>query len=325
MSWDHILQNDAGNARPLRRRITDLFTQQRANWPALRDGELALLKQLQTKQLDSNGDWIIVQVNPARRRSTHAKTDMQSIAARPCFLCPQNMPAEERGVAFEELVILPNPYPVLPLHCTIADREHRPQQLGGRIDTLLRLAAAMGPELAVFYNGPRCGASAPDHFHFQASLAAPIPVFAQLPTLAAERQRKAQTSFGRTMLILASPNADDVRADIERAVDSLRLVVRGCPDPAPGDDEPMFNLLVRVTAGRYVAVLFPRRAHRPECYFATGRDHLAVSPAVLEMAGLLVTTDPDHFGRIDAATAQSIYEQVSLEPSRFEQLVAQLM
>jgi hypothetical protein len=119
------------------------------------------------------------------------------------------------------------------------------------------------------------------------------------------------------MLILANQNAGDMRADIEQAIDALRPLVGG-------GEEPMFNLLVRYIAGRYVAMFFPRRAHRPACYFATGREQLAVSPAVLEMAGLLVTTEPDHFGRIDAATAQSIYDQVSLEPAHFAQLVAHL-
>jgi hypothetical protein len=119
------------------------------------------------------------------------------------------------------------------------------------------------------------------------------------------------------MLILASPDAEDIRERIEQAMNLLRRLMRSA-------DEPMFNLLLHFDGGRFVAILFPRRAHRPACYFATGNEHLAVSPAVLEMAGLLVTTEADHFHRIDAATAVSIYEQVGLEPSICEQLAAQL-
>ena len=325
MSWDRILQFDSANGEPLRRRIDALFAQQRATWPALCEGEAAL-QHLDTKTLTSGGDWIVVQANPARQRSTHAKTDTQSIAARPCFLCPQNMPPEERGVAFENLVILPNPYPILPLHCTIADCKHRPQQLIGSVDTLLRLAAEIGPDLAALYNGPRCGASAPDHLHFQAASAAGIPILTQLAPHAEGHCRAAHTSFGRSMLLFASPRAADVQSDIEQSMASLRRLLQ--PDDervvVQVDDEPMLNLLIHFNAGRYVAVLFPRRAHRPARYFAKGRDHLAVSPAILEMSGLLVTTDPDHFERIDAATARSIYEQVSLEPSSFERLVSQM-
>jgi hypothetical protein len=218
-------------------------------------------------------------------------------------------------VAFEDLIVLPNPFPILPLHCTIAGRDHRQQRIAGRVDTLLRLAAAVGPRLAVFYNGPRCGASAPDHFHFQAATAAPIPILSQLPAFTNGQQRIAHTSFGRSMLVLASPSAADVGADIEQTVESLRQLVGG-------QDEPMFNLIVHRAADRFVAVLFPRRAHRPACYFAEGREYIAVSPAVLEMSGLLVTTDPNHFERIDAESARSIYEQVSLELSIVERLTA---
>lgn len=316
MSWERILQNDAGATEPLLPRIEALFAQQRSTWPALREGEAAL-RYLQTRTLTSDGERIVVQVNPARRRSTQAKVDSQSIAARPCFLCPDNMPPEERGVAFEDLVILPNPFPILPKHCTIADRAHRPQQLTGRVDTLLRLAAAIGPDMAAFYNGPRCGASAPDHFHFQASSAADIPILAQLPSLANGHQRVAHSGFGRSLLVFASPNSADVQADVERTIDSLGRLENT-------NAEPMFNLLACFRAGRYVVVLFPRAAHRPACYLAKGPERIAVSPAVLEMSGILVVTDPQQFDRVDAATAEFIYKQVSIAGAEFEALVASL-
>src|SRR6476620_468632 len=159
MSWERILQIDKPDT-PLRKRIDELFAQQRATWPMLRDGEVAL-DQLEKKTLVDAGNSIIVQVNPARRRSTLANTDVKAIAARACFLCPENMPPEERGVSFEDLVLLPNPFPILPLHCTIANREHQPQQIRGRVATFLHLAHDLGPDMVALYNGPRCGASAP--------------------------------------------------------------------------------------------------------------------------------------------------------------------
>ncbi len=249
----------------------------------LRDGE-ASLGNLQRKTLTSGGDSVIVQANPARRRSTLAKTDAQSVAARRCFLCPENMPAEERGVAFEDLVVMPNPFPVLPMHCTIAAREHRPQLIAGRIDCLLRLAAAIGPDLAAFYNGPKCGASAPDHFHFQAARASEIPILAQLPAIPAGKVLTPHSSFGRNMLIARSPDVSLVQAAVERSVKSLSNI-------APAPDEPMLNLIAHHDDSGYTAILFPRRAHRPACYFATGPDQLLVSPAVLEMCGILVATE----------------------------------
>lgn len=307
MSWERILQNDQPD-EPLRQRIDDLFAQQRATWPTLREGEAALA-HLQRKTLTEGDESIVVQVNPARRRSTLANTDAKAIAARACFLCPDNMPPEERGIAFEDLVLLPNPFPILPLHCTIADREHRPQQLRGRIATFVHLAQEIGPDLAALYNGPRCGASAPDHFHLQAANAVDIPILAQLSTISSSRPVAPHSSFGRNMLVIRNTNAANVAADIERSIDALQKIEQVI-------DEPMFNLIAHFAAGRYTIVFFPRAAHRPACYFATGPDQLLVSPAVLEMSGILVTTEPDHFARIDASTARAIYEDVSINAAQ---------
>jgi hypothetical protein len=315
MSWERILQNDSPG-KPLRQRIDELFVQQRETWPTLRDGEAALA-HLERKTLTDGNDSVVVQINPARRRSTLANTDAKAIAARACFLCPENMPPEERGVAFADLVLLPNPFPILPLHCTIADRQHRPQQLRGRIATFLRLAEEIGPDMAALYNGPRCGASAPDHFHLQAARANEIPILAQLSTSAGTRSVVPHSSFGRNMLVFRGTKAIDVAAEIEHSIDALQQI-------ESATEEPMFNLLAQLTGGRYTAVLFPRAAHRPACYFATGPEQLLISPAILEMGGILVTTEPDHFARTDARAARAIYDVVSISVARFAELVAKL-
>jgi hypothetical protein len=313
MSWERILQIDEP-AKPLRERIDDLFAQQRETWPMFRNGEAAL-DLLQRKTLADDGESVIVQVNPARRRSTTANTDAQAIAARACFLCPENMPPEERGMAFEDLVLMPNPFPVLPMHCTIADRQHRPQTLRGRAATFLHLAREIGPDLVALYNGARCGASAPDHFHLQAVGAAEIPILHDLPSKRAQSALMGYSSFGRNMLIFRGANAADVQAVIERTIVALQAT-------DATSDEPMFNLLGHFEANEYTVILFPRAAHRPACYSATGPDQLLVSPAVLEMCGVLVTTDVDDFERVDAQVARAIYEEVSISPARFEQLTA---
>jgi hypothetical protein len=316
MSWERILQNDRPG-EPLRQRVNALFAQQRDTWPMLRDGE-ASLRQLQRKTLASDGESIVVQMNPARRRSTLAKTDAQSIAARRCFLCPDNMPIEERGVAFEELVIMPNPFPVLPLHCTIASREHGPQRIAGRVESLLRLALQIGPDLAAVYNGPRCGASAPDHFHFQAASAQEIPILSQLPPGDGGRSLVAATSFGRHMLIARDADLAPVSRAIEKAISMLT-------DIEQPSDEPMLNLLARYDRNQYAAILFPRRAHRPACYFATGPEQLLISPAILEMCGILVATEAEHFERIDAKIARGIYQEVSISDTDFARLEAKVI
>jgi hypothetical protein len=315
MSWERILQIDAPG-KPLRQRIDDLFLQQRETWPMLRNGEAAL-DLLKRKTLVEGGGSIVVQVNPARRRSTLANTDAKAIAARACFLCPENMPPEERGISFEDLVLMPNPFPILPMHCTIADRRHCPQSLRGRVGTFLRLARQIGPDLVPLYNGPRCGASAPDHFHLQAAHAEEVPILDQLPSLAPNHSVIGHSSFGRNMLIFRGNEPAAVEANIERAIVTLRSVDGSA-------DEPMFNLLGHFGSNIYTVVLFPRAAHRPACYFADCPEQLLVSPAVLEMCGIVVTTDVEHFNRVDADAVHAIYNEVSIAPSRFEQLMANI-
>ncbi len=311
---DKLLAHDRPEA-PLAERIETLLADQRARWPALAEGE-ASLASLETKELQAADGRVIVQANPGRRRSTHAKVDAKSLAERPCFLCPVNMPDEERGIAWRDLVLLPNPYPILPQHLTIPSREHRPQRLEGRVEMLVELARAAGPGLAVFYNGPRCGASAPDHFHFQACASESLPAFDEAPS-GTGHERRAITAFGRQMLVFASPQGADVAADLQATLDVLSR------DATPGD-EPMVNALVTVRDDRVVAALFPRSAHRPSCYFAEGDARLAISPAALEMAGVLVVAEPEQLPRVDAAAVRRIYEEVSLGANRFDALIETL-
>lgn len=319
MSWQAVVLDLAAD-EPLDQRIERLLAQQRAAWPMFRDGERALA-QVRTRRLSDGAATILVQANPGRRRSTHAKVDPRSIAERPCFLCPQNMPVEERGIAFDELVVLPNPFPILPFHLTAADRQHRPQQLRGRVGRLLALAAAAGPELAVFYNGPRCGASAPDHFHFQICSAAGIPLLRELAALGEQPRGVVYDTFGRSVVRFASADHTLVQAGVEQLLERL-AADEAAARPGEAPDEPMVNVIAHRADGRLTALVFPRKAHRPARYFAAGAERLAVSPAALEMAGILVVAEEEDLDRIDLAAARSIYEDVSLEPSRLERLLA---
>lgn len=312
MSWNRIILDSHVAGTNLAERIDVLFAQQHENWPLLRDGQAALA-QAKSKVLAHGDAKIVLQANPGRKASTHAKVDAKTIARRPCFLCPENFPAEERGIAFGELVILPNPFPILPRHCTIPDRTHTPQRLAGRIATMLELAQAIGPDMLVFYNGPRCGASAPDHFHFQACDATSIPLLEELPLQAQPSICTTHQSFGRGMLVFADRRAEKVQGWIQQAVEAWRQLSEAndpTGDPA-ADVEPRLNLLALYRDGRHIGVLFPRAAHRPACYSLDGPDKIGISPAALEMAGLLVIAEPDHFDRVDATVARQIYEEVS--------------
>jgi ATP adenylyltransferase/5',5'''-P-1,P-4-tetraphosphate phosphorylase II len=160
--------------------------------------------------------------------------------------------------------------------------------------------------MLVFYNGPRCGASAPDHFHFQACTSTGVPLLRQLPSDGRHRLQ----SFGRRLLVCSDRHAEKCVEFVGRVLECL---------PA-NDPEPLVNVLATHRGGRYLAVVWPRSKHRPDCYFEKGEARIAVSPAALEMAGILVVAEPDHFDRIDRQTAVSIYAEVSLESGEFERL-----
>jgi hypothetical protein len=311
VGWERVIQAEAPGPGELPGLLEALFADQRARWPAFAAGEHALAR-LQSRTLEEDGARLVLQVNPGRRASTGARVEPEAIAARPCFLCPENMPPEERGVAFERLVVAPNPCPVLGGHATAAFREHAPQQLAGRLEDLLSLARAVGPGSLAFYNGPRCGASAPDHAHFQLVPAAGVPLFGHLPPPLAGREGgwRGWSSLGRRMVLGYHPGRHAARAHLERALVALGSL-------SGETDEPRLNLLVRWDGERYLSALFPRRVHRPARFFSIGPERLPISPAALEMAGLLVVVEPEHLGRVDADVARALYAEVGLDAERF--------
>jgi hypothetical protein len=317
MSWGSVLLEEDDPAAPLADRVDALFAQQRAGWGLFRSGEAALV-QLRSKRLSDGAASIVVQANPARRRSTHARVDQEGIAARPCFLCPASIPPEERGIPFEEFIVLPNPYPILRMHCTLAHREHQPQRLMGRVGELLRCAWAAGPSLLVFYNGPRCGASAPDHYHLQACGAGDVPLLQEMAHVEAAPRGTVHQTFGRSLIAFCGATMARLETGVEKALAKLRAWETDNSDVPVA--EPMVNIMAHRGADRSVVLLFPRRAHRPACYFSEGPERLAVSPAALEMSGVLVSAEAGDVDRIDGARARAIYEEVSVSSDKLNEL-----
>ena len=304
MTWDDVLLDRQRPGIALPQQIDQLLAQQRATWNTFREGE-ASLAGMRTKRLSRDGADVIVQSNPGRHKSVHAKVDPFSIAERPCFLCLDNLPPEERGIGYGDLVILPNPHPILRRHLTIASREHVPQRLAGHIDPILGLAKDCGGDMLVLYNGAQCGASAPDHFHFQASSIANAPLFQEVPGLGEKDGVEAYGSFGRRMIICQDQKAENVKAFVVRSLQALA-------DVSAKDGEPLINVIAIYREDRYIVFLIPRAKHRPECYFAEGDERISISPAAIEMTGVLVAADADAFERMDGQKAFEIYEEVCL-------------
>jgi hypothetical protein len=169
--------------------------------------------------------------------------------------------------------------------------------------------------MLVLYNGARCGASAPDHFHFQAASSVGVPL---LEEVGEKDGVEPHWSFGRRMLIIQDRDASKARRNTQRTLEALSVL-------SDDTEEPLVNLIVVHRRDRYKTFIFPRAKHRPACYFAHGDERITVSPAALEMAGILVVADADHFDRIDETTARSIFEEVSLEEERFQTLLEKVV
>jgi hypothetical protein len=332
MSWSTRLLSDTalapyvtpGTGTGLPTRVAALLAQQHATWPMLRAGTAALAAA-QYRSLQVNGSEVIAQYNPQRLVSTAAPVDATSIRARRCFLCAEHLPLEERGLAWgEDFVILCNPFPVLPNHLVIAARSHRPQAIAGSYGTLLDLAAALGEAYWVLYNGPACGASAPDHLHLQAGTRALLPILHEVEhwphqqvVQHADQEVFTLTGYRLQVLIARGRKRSTLLAWLQHAVAGLATVTRA------SDPEPLLNLLVTCEATGWTVYIFPRARHRPACYFAEGEAKLTVSPAALDLAGVLVVPDTDHFTRIRAQDIARIYAEVTLDAPRFAQWLEQ--
>jgi hypothetical protein len=259
-------------------KIERLFEEQIAAWPMLARGTEAL-KHVRTRVVDLNGFTVFIRHLPHRITSTTAAVDRDSVEKRPCFLCAANLPAEEKGLRFNsEFTIYCNPFPILERHMTIVHNEHRPQRIAGKLPHMIALAQAL-PGYVVIYNGPECGASAPDHLHFQACSAQGLPIIEDVKRAVGDTI----PNYGRTVKL------------------SRRVI--DIPEP-----EPMLNLAAFRDADGVVLALFPRRKHRPEV-FHTGE--LTVSPATIDLCGMVVAPVEEDFDRITGEDIRKIFNEVS--------------
>lgn len=271
--------------------IENLFSSQMQEWTQLRES-VRRLEEVQTNILEWSEDvHVVVQFNPARVVSTAAKIDVATIGQRPCFLCENNRPKEQKGIPFlGKYMILCNPFPILPRHLTIPLHSHVPQRIRKKTGDMLALAENL-PDYIVFYNGPEAGASAPDHFHFQAGLKSYI-------LLTGDNEL-------RSCFVIESATISEAEERFEDVYQYLR-------SRQPEKEEPMLNIIAFTQDGKYVLHIFPRKAHRPSQYFAEGTRQILVSPGALDMAGLLITVREEDFKKITKNDVEDIYSQVSM-------------
>lgn len=298
--------------------IQNLLTEQLAAWEMARNN-YAALAEVQEKELNVNGIPYKVQFNPARIVSSGAKVDAKSIQERKCFLCPANLPPVQKGIPFGgHYNILVNPFPIFPRHLTIPEVEHVDQRMVSRIEDLMDLAQAL-PDYTIFYNGPRCGASAPDHAHFQAGSRGFLPIETDWRNQVAG----IVSEWGEATLwyLNDAPRATFVIEAIDRgAARDLFQVICRTMAVKPGEEEAMMNVLALYEDNQWIIFIFPREKHRPACYTAEGEANLLSSPASVDLGGVFITPVEKDFLKITAEDIEQILSEVCLSPSDFHQL-----
>jgi len=291
--------------------LEDFFKRQLAVWPEVQR-RYDELKDVEIKALTGSelGDVALAaQWNPARIVSTGAKIDRKSLAERPCFLCAKNRPKEQFALDVEgEFELLVNPFPILPMHFTVPALRHRPQTIRESYGELWRLLERF-PRFMFFYNGPKCGASAPDHAHFQGGTSGVVPLQKEWPKLS-QRLTEVHSTIGGTLSRLDGwpCKAWVIESSTAVADESLFGWLYEQMPMGADDTEPMMNIVAWRTEDRQLCVIFPRAKHRPNGY-----PEPMISPGALDMAGLMITPRRDDFDWIDSRRAAHILAECGTE------------
>ena len=307
--------------------VNALFERQLKNWATAASG-FAALENVRIKYVEvgPRKEQYKVQYNPARIVSSGAKVDSKSIRERKCFLCAANRPQEQEGIpVLGRYEILLNPFPIFPHHLTIPGIRHTPQRIKERISDML-LLAQMLPDYTLFYNGPKCGASAPDHFHFQAGNKGYMSLDAVVDKDLDESKSIARigTAFVVPLEDKEYLNAFVLRTQqVDDASALFRLVYKAMEQCLPGEEEPMMNLLAfyNVVREDWSVVILPRAKHRPDCYFAEGEGRLLSSPASVDLGGVFITPVEADFDKITGEHIAQILQECCICTPKKEMLV----
>lgn len=258
------------------------------------------------------GGGLSAQWNPARMVSTGADVSKEGLQKRACFLCEKNRPAEQHALpVMGKYQLLVNPFPILPRHFTIACNEHTPQRIKGHFPDMFKMAQQM-PDYMVFYNGPVCGASCPDHMHLQAGSRGIAPLERDWSSI----YEPALTPYAKGISLLtnyACPVLVIRTAEVTEATDCFERIYNSLP-LHEGEEEPRMNIVCWKQADYVVTLVFPRAKHRPACYSAQGEEQLLISPGALDMCGLLITPREQDFQKLTPEMAAAILSEVSDHP-----------
>ena len=302
--------------------ISRFFNRQLEVWTDARH-RFRDLKHVETRQFS---DQLKLQWNPARIVSTGAKIDKKTLGERPCFLCDKNRPKEQMSKQIDEKFhLLVNPFPILPVHLTIPARKHQPQLIYKNYGEMHRFIS-LHSDLMVFYNGPKCGASAPDHLHFQAGTNGILPLqtnwqrlsrnLTDIISLNDEEKISVVRDFIVPAFVIISKSAESDEALFRRLYKAM---------PQRGDEtEPMMNIISWRKGEEFISVVIPREKHRPEAYFAEGDTQFVVSPGALDMSGLIITPREEDFRKLTEEKALSLLQECGVSEEKMNAIIAKL-
>ena len=309
-----FISNNNLKSGSLNEAVRALFSEQLLNWP-LAAGFYKSLSSVKKKDISYGDFQIQVQFNPARIASTTARIDEKSVAERPCFLCKENLPTEQKGINAGDYTILVNPFPIFPEHFTIPYNSHVKQQILPYIHDFLRFAYLLD-DFVVFYNGPKVGASAPDHLHFQAGSQNFLPLIKEFEKLSKSKsvilkntegaQLKTISDYLRTVLIIESQSAE---ATVKMFAYVYQILM------IKPEEEPGMNLVAQYKNGLYQLFILPRKEFRPKQFYLEEDQRLMISPAAVEMSGILITPVQMHFDKINRDDIIDIFQQISTDLS----------
>ena len=299
------------------------FNRQLEKWEAARQ-RYHDLRASKTRELVVGSSSIQVQWNPARMVSTGAKMDKKTIAERPCFLCEQNRPKEQIKKDIDgQYELLVNPFPILPQHFTIPSLKHQPQRILNSYGEIHKLLEEY-PEMMVFYNGPQCGASAPDHAHFQAGTCGVLPLQMSWKRLSSNLTKIVSINDHEDISLIEDYHCTALLIRSRSQYGDEQLFRRLYDAMPEMDPEPMMNIVAWRRDEDFLSVVFPRTKHRPDCYYAEGDEQYIISPGALDMAGLIITPRQEDFERLTPEKALSILDEITLKGDALQQVLDRL-
>ena len=304
--------------------LEELYRTQLATFELAREN-YANLQHVTYRTIPIRNFELHLQYNPARIRSTNAKIDAASLQKRPCFFCPENIPQGQEGISYDGCYnLLVNPYPIFDKHFTVPTIHHTPPRIAGRLRDMLNLAFDL-PQYTLFYNGPQCGASAPDHFHFQIAPRQTMPTEKDVENehLQETLQHKDYYHIGtlknylRKILILRSSDQELLLSVFEKINQILQHHI-------PSDPEPMYNLLAWFDNCQWTLCIFPRKLLRPHQFFAEGEEKVLFSPGSVDMAGLIITPRQEDFDKYSETLLTDLFAQVTVDDEVWQTILSQI-